>query len=220
MINCVISISNGKIRSMELEIGCVILAGGKSSRMGQDKALLRYEGKFFIEKIAEELNFFEEKMIARGNNAELENLVKKDLWKVVPDEYENHGPLGGLHAALKKCKSDAMFVVTCDMPLISRKLIKKMCYIYEQEDKSDAVIAVTNDGRLHPLCGIYCKNLYACMEKNLLQNNNRMMSILKESKVTYIQLDDLDSKYLRNINTRVEYQNLIRGNDRGLRWKK
>lgn len=194
-----------------MKTGCVILAGGKSSRMGEDKALLTYEGKFFVEKIAEELDFFEEKMIARGNNPELRNFVKKDLWEVVTDEYENHGPLGGLHAALKKCQSDAMFVVTCDMPLISKQLVKKNCDIFEQENKNDAGVVVTGDGKIHPLCGIYRKELHIYMEKNLLQNNNRMISILKEGNVKYIELDDLESKYLKNINTRLEYENLIRG---------
>ena len=200
-----------------MKTGCVILAGGKSSRMGEDKALLTYEGKIFVEKIAEELNFFEEKMIARGNNPVPGDFVKKDSWEVVPDEYENHGPLGGLHAALKKCRSDAMFVVTCDIPLISKRLVKKICDIFEQEDKNDAIVVITGDGKIHPLCGIYRKELHTCMEKSLLQNNNRMMSILEQIKVKYIELDDLDSIYLNNINTRVEYQNLIRGYERGLK---
>lgn len=213
-----ISISNmNNKESIALKIGCVILAGGKSSRMGEDKALLKYEGKFFVEKIAEELYFFEEKIVARGKNPELEDFVKKDFWKVIPDEYENHGPLGGLHAALKKCDSDALFVVTCDMPLISRKLIKKICYIFEQEDKNDASVVVTSDGKIHPLCGIYRKELYTHMENNLLQSNNRMMSILKDRNINYIELNDQDSKYLKNINTRLEYENLIRENERGLK---
>ena len=49
-----------------MNIGCAILAGGKSSRMGTDKALLQYNGKNFIENLMEELDFFDEKMIARG----------------------------------------------------------------------------------------------------------------------------------------------------------
>ena len=117
--------------SIALKIGCVILAGGKSSRMGEDKALLKYEGKFFVEKIAEELYFFEEKIVARGNNPELEDFVKKNFWKVIPDEYENHGPLGGLHAALEKCDSDALFVVTCDIfGLFSTLLFCAICPIF------------------------------------------------------------------------------------------
>lgn len=55
------------------------------------------------------------------------------------------------------------------------------------------------------------------MENNLLQSNNRMMSILKDRNINYIELNDQDSKYLKNINTRLEYENLIRENERGLK---
>ena len=194
-----------------MKIGCVILAGGKSSRMGEDKALLKYDGKTFIEKIAGEFCFFEEKIISRGNNMDLGEFVKRDLWEVVSDEYLNQGPLGGLHAALKKCKSDALFVVACDMPLISKELVKKMCDIYEQESKMDAIVTVTSDGKVHPLCGIYRKELYTCMEKNLLQSNNRVMSIIKDKNVKYMELDHLNSKYVENVNTRFDYENMMRG---------
>ena len=82
-----------------MKIGCIILAGGKSSRMGGDKALLEYEGKYFIEKIAEELSFFEEKIIARGNNSSLTEITDSK-WQVIPDIYLDHGPMGGMHAHL------------------------------------------------------------------------------------------------------------------------
>ena len=195
-----------------MKIGCIILAGGKSSRMGEDKALLEYEGKYFIEKIAEELSFFDEKIIARGNNSALTKITDSD-WKVIPDIYLNHGPMGGLHAALRECELEAMFVVTCDMPLITGELVKQICNeMHEQhgilEDNIDALIAVTNDGKYHPLCGIYKKELYQVMEKHLKQDNNRMMSILKSCNVKYLELDEEASRQLANVNTRKEYMEL------------
>ena len=190
-----------------MKIGCVILAGGKSSRMGEDKATLKYKGKSFIEVIAEKLDFFEEKVIARGNNSDL---MMDDGWSVIPDEYPEHGPLGGLHATLKKCKSDAMFVVSCDMPLITKKLVKKICDIFATTSKVDAVIVVTSDGKIHPLCGIYRKEQYTSMEEKLLQNNNRIMAILEEKNIKYVELDEEDSRCLENINTKDDYKAIIR----------
>ena len=188
-----------------MKTGCIILAGGKSSRMGEDKALLNYSGKKFIEKIADELSFFEEKIIARGNNSILGGL-EKDSWKIVADEYPDHGPIGGLHAALKSCKSDVMFVVTCDMPLITGEMAKKICG--EMCDSFDVVIAVSNDGKYHPLCGVYRKELYQLMEEYILQDNNRVMAVLKKCRVKYVNLDEKESKQLANVNTRDEYQKL------------
>lgn len=188
-----------------MKIGCIILAGGKSSRMGQDKALLKYEGKYFVEKIAEELSFFHEKIIARGNNSALTELSDLE-WKIIPDIYPDHGPMGGMHAALKECESDAMFAVTCDMPLITGKLVKKIC---AEIENYDAVIIVTNDGKYHPLGGVYKKELYKLMEEHLKQDHNRMMEVLKKSYVKYLQLNEEESKQLTNVNTREEYRQII-----------
>lgn len=197
-----------------MKIGCVILAGGKSSRMGEDKALLEFEGKNFIEKIAAELSFFEEKMIARGNNSELQELGDF-LWRIISDIYPDHGPIGGLHAALKECDSDALFCVSCDIPMIKRELAKKLCDVL-LEDKIkgksfDAVIAVTDDGKYHPLCGIYRKNLYKLMEEHLMEDNNRLMAVLKKSSTHYVSLDKETSKQLLNVNTRDDYNHLSGG---------
>lgn len=189
-----------------MKIGCIILAGGKSSRMGEDKALLEYEGKYFIEKIAEELSFFEEKIIARGNNSSLTEIADSK-WKVIPDIYPDHGPMGGLHAALKECTSDAMFVVTCDMPLITGELAKQICEAFDQQN--DALIVVTSDEKYHPLCGIYKKELYDQMEKYLRENNNRMMAVLKNSHTKYFQLNEESSKQLTNVNTKEEYRQIL-----------
>ena len=189
-----------------MKIGCVILAGGKSSRMGEDKALLKYQGKSFIGVISEELESFEEKMIARGNNS---NIIMNGEWTVIPDEYPDHGPLGGLHATLKKCKSDAMFVVTCDMPLIKKELAQKLCTIFTENSQIDAVISVASNGKIHPLCGVYRKELYVDMEDKLLQDNNRMMAMLKEKNIKYIELNDEESRYLENINTKDDYKLFI-----------
>ena len=184
-----------------MKIGCVILAGGKSSRMGEDKALLEYEGKYFIEKIAEELDFFEERIIARGNNSALTEIADSG-WNVIADIYPDHGPMGGLHAALKECRSEALFVVTCDMPLITRELVEQISSTMEMHD---AVIAVSSDGKYHPLCGVYKKELYKSMEEYLIEDNNRMMAVLKNLNTKYFQLDDVSSKQLANVNTKEEY---------------
>lgn len=189
-----------------MKIGCIILAGGKSSRMGGDKALLEYEGKYFIEKIAEELSFFEEKIIARGNNSSLTEITDSK-WQVIPDIYLDHGPMGGMHAALKTCESDAMFVVTCDMPLITGHLVRQICEAFDQQ--YDALIVVTSDGKYHPLCGIYRKEQYESMEEYLKQDNNRMMAVLKKCRLKYLQLDEVCSKQLMNVNTKEEYGKII-----------
>lgn len=193
-----------------MKIGCVILAGGKSSRMGTDKALLELDGKTFIEQISKELEWFEEKIIAHGNTRELSDTN----WTVVSDIYLNHGPLGGIHSALSVCQSDALFVVTCDMPLLKSSLAHKLCDIMCESERMsqmvyDAVICVGEDGKMHPLCGVYRKSALPILEEQLLSGRNKVMEALKKMHVKYITVDSsMDTQQLFNINTPQDYEKL------------
>ena len=183
-----------------MKIGCVILAGGKSSRMGKDKALLEINGKNFIKQLTEELDWFGEKLIARGNNSEIQEV----LWPVMPDVYQERGPIGGLHAALSLCESDALFCVSCDMPLIQSPLAKSLCD--SMDEACDAVVAKAEDGRIHPLCAVYRKEAAAVFEEQILSGNNRIMSALDKMRVKYITIDfERGAQQLFNVNTPEEY---------------
>ncbi|MBR5266901.1 MAG: molybdenum cofactor guanylyltransferase [Lachnospiraceae bacterium] len=203
-----------------MNVGCVILAGGKSSRMGTDKALLEYDGKQFIEQIAKELSSFEERIIARGTNSRFSDSIEEE-WIVIPDIYQDHGPIGGLHAALSACKSDALFVVTCDMPLFSKALAERLCAEMktgegsetnsdgEYVDAYDVVISVGDNGKIHPLCGVYRKSALSVLEEQIVSDRNRVMEALKKLRVKYVTIDSPDQvRQLANINTPEEYETL------------
>lgn len=187
-----------------MNIGCAILAGGKSSRMGTDKALLEIYGKNFLSHLTDRLSFFDEKIVARGNNCETEN----GPWTTIPDLYPDHGPIGGLHAALFACRSDALLFVTCDMPLFEPSLAQLLCDEMN-ERPCDAVISVTSDGRIHPLCGVYRRSILPVLESRILSGQNQMMKLLDKLHVTYLSLPLSMEIQVLNINTPKEYQNLI-----------
>ena len=196
-----------------MNIGCAILAGGKSSRMGTDKALLEYDGKHFIEKIAGELSWFDERIIARGSNSGLNSQLERE-WTVIPDRYPGHGPIGGLHAALSDCASDALFVVTCDMPLIESGLVRELCNCMQETDLEaervdayDVVISIGMDGKIHPLCGVYRKSVVPVLEEQIVSGRNRVMEALKKLRVKYVTIDSPDqAQQLANINTPQDYE--------------
>ena len=200
-----------------MKIGCAILAGGKSSRMGTDKALLEFEGKQFITQIAEELFWFDERIIARGGNSRLEGELERE-WTVIPDFYPDHGPIGGLHAALSACRSDALFVVTCDMPLIESWLVRELCarmqetdFDEKRVDAYDVVISVGEGGKIHPLCGVYRKSVIPVLEEQILSGRNRVMEALKRLRVNYVTVDSpAGVRQLANINTPQDYEKLMK----------
>lgn len=188
----------------DFKFGCVILAGGKSTRMGKDKALLEISGKSFIKMLSEEFDFFEEKMIARGNN----ECIQEISWTVVKDMYQERGPIGGLYSALKICKSEALFCISCDTPL-AQKALYDILYEAFFEDEYDAVICMTKDKRVHPLCGIYRKSTVGIFEQQILSGNNRMMNAMKRMHVKYVELNSLtENEQLINVNTKEEFDAL------------
>ncbi len=200
-----------------MTIGCAILAGGKSSRMGTNKAFLKIGNQTFLERIAEELDGFGEKLLSVGTNCEwLESeavQMEKQGWKLISDIYPDHGPIGGIHAALKACQTDALFIATCDMPLIRVDLVEKLCRIIEDDQKYeyDAVIAVGEHGKVNPLCGVYRTSTISVFAKHILFENNRMMALLEKLNVKYVELETPEYlKQLTNVNTEEEYRTMFR----------
>lgn len=199
-------------------MGCVILAGGKSSRMGMDKAFVEYNGETFISRLTRELSWFPERFIARGDQEPFDEPIVSG-WHVIPDITPDHGPLGGLHAALSVCETEALFVVTCDMPLIKSSLVKKLeeCWKESKEKDTkekdakgmDAVIAVGPDGRIHPLFGIYRSSVLPILEEQLMAGKNRVMDFLQRLQVRFVTIEDeSEALQLANINTMQELRQL------------
>ena len=185
-----------------MRFGAVILCGGKSLRMGRDKAELEFEGQTFLDHIAEELSGFDELIISIDSFEKHPMIKLKALTDIFPD----CGPMGGIHTALSGCKSDALFVVPCDMPLIKREFAEYLCSQLNEE--TDAVVPITSDGHLHPLCAVYKKQTAAVLEKHLKAGDYKMLNPFKELRVKYISVDlsDCSEVLLHNINTPHEYQ--------------
>ncbi len=201
-----------------IQIGCAILAGGKSSRMGTDKALLTIDGQTFLAAIADALGPFEEKILAGGAHTDFSAAISSD-WIFRQDLYPGHGPIGGLHAALSDCRSDALFITTCDMPLLQRSLADHLCdaaRAYAADSTPfDALVPVTDNGlgRIQPLCAVYKKSALPFLEEQIHSNQNRMMAALKRMNTIYVHLPEAFSAQLQNINTAGEYQALLGAND-------
>ncbi len=138
-------------------ISGIILAGGKSTRMGSDKAMLKIGGTPAIERIYDTVSgIFRDTMIISDRPENYAYLTSN----IHPDIYHSMGPLGGIHSALANAKENQIFVVSCDMPLIHESAIR---YIISRIDNTDITLPVAF-GRLQPLCGIYSKNCLPVFE--------------------------------------------------------
>ena len=192
-----------------MEFGAVILCGGKSSRMGRDKAELKIEGQTFLDHIAGELHEFGELILSLDSYEKYHETKYLDI----TDIYPNCGPMGGIHAALTACQSDALLVVSCDMPLFRRELGKYLCS--QLTPDADIVVPVTSDGHIHTLCAVYRKQTAPVFERYLKNGNYKILEPFKELKMKYVSLDctPFSEKLLKNINTPEEYRTLCERED-------
>ncbi len=194
-------------RGDHMKAGAVILAGGKSSRMGQNKALLPIGGLTNIERIKNCLAEVFDDIIIVANAEEPYQFL--DL-PIVKDKIINKGPLAGIQAGLLAAKHETNLVVACDMPFISAQIAKQLV---EQSQGYDAVVPLVK-GKHQPLFAVYKKALLplitACLETDQL----RMKDMLNQVKVLYqteenllksLELDDL-YQFFYNMNNPYDYE--------------
>lgn len=138
------------------EIEAFILIGGKSSRLGSDKALVEIAGMTLTERavasVREGLSPERITMVA-GNAAQFAIQAVTNDTPFIFDLHEGRGPLGGLHAALSYARTPWIFVLACDYPFVSGDLIRLLGG--RVNDGFGAVVPEQKDGRMQPLCGFY-----------------------------------------------------------------
>lgn len=154
-------------------ISAYILCGGKSSRFGSDKALAAIGGRTLIEIVSGELKkVFDEIVLV----VEEPGKYLFTGFESITDVYPNRGPLGGIHAALKHAPTEKVFIISCDMPLITSEIIRFIAGY-----KSEKEVVLPKAGvKNHYMCGIYSKKLLPVAEDLLEQTKD-----LKKSASPY-----------------------------------
>ena len=182
----------------------VILAGGKSSRMGSNKAFLKLNGKTFIERQIELLReMFDEIFISANTPSEYEFLNLP----VFKDIYPEKGPLCGIYTSLINSVSASTFMLACDMPFVESGLIKQLKGFTKEYD----VVVPKSERGLEPLHAFYSKNCIEPIKRELDSNNLRIISFFPHVKVKTVELERLTSpdsfrNSIKNLNTRNEYE--------------
>lgn len=184
-------------------VTAVILAGGNSSRMKNNKALLPYSGELFIERIHRQLAEIFREVILVTNTPELYRFLP---CRIVQDIYPAKCSLAGIHAGLAHSTSPYIFTVACDMPYLNPSLIR---LILSRRQGFDVVIP-ESDGGLEPLHALYGKGCLPEMEKSLAEGCGRIVDCFDPSRVAVVssaEVAGLDPAFLsfRNINTPEEY---------------
>ncbi len=193
-----------------------ILSGGKSSRMGENKALLPLGEKKVIEHITELMrSIFADVILITNTPDEYEFLdlpMYKDIFKV-------GGPLAGIHSGLENTKTEENFILSCDMPLMTADFIKSII-----EFKTDKPVTVCkSEGFIQHLAGRYSKSISQTAGKLLQQEEEngklkngkhraKVYSLLNEVGFETIEAAELPGyhpKVFFNMNNREDYQKIL-----------
>lgn len=187
----------------------IILAGGKSSRMGTNKALLELNGRRVIERIADRLGkITDELLIVTNHFADYEFLklpMTEDRWKGM-------GPLAGIEAGLSLSNTEYNLVAACDMPFISVELGR---YLLSCLNECQAALPQIG-GTRHPLFAAYRRELLGEVRKSLEQEELRLGGFLENINVKILTEDVLESlglpyeePYFFNMNNMEHYQKAV-----------
>lgn len=189
-----------------------ILAGGQSSRMGQDKALLPLRGQPMIGQTAKMMQtVFDHVCVVSDRSASYQFL---DL-PIIPDLVKNAGPMGGIHAALRTYHPENVFVIGCDTPFISGALIRHILLM----GQGASACMPKLDGYIHHLCGYYSHTCLAEIELNTSSGRLKLLDFLDVINARTVDISTNLPFYspdlLRNFNEPSTYQSLSRECYRG-----
>lgn len=189
----------------------IILAGGKSSRMGFDKQFLIINEKRVMEIIISKLKTeFEEIIIVTNKPESYEDLGEK----VVSDIIKEKGPLSGLHVGLKNSSNKYSYFIACDMPNINMEYIR---YMKRKIDSENPKACVTEFGNwIESFNAFYSKEIYIDIESHLKYDKRSVNSLLKNIDTLYIKEDEAREfspnwEMFINLNTRNELEEYKKG---------
>lgn len=192
-----------------LSLTAIILAGGKSSRVGlnKEKDQMKLAGRPLIDWVISKLtsldNLTEENIVIVGPKKKYPNFKR-----VTEDIFPQRGPLGGIFSGLKASPSPYNLVVGCDMPFLKVELLQ---YMREKIDLNDIIIPRYNKGYVEPLCAIYSKKCLEIIEKNIQSGILSVRKIFPHLRIKFIEEEEIkkfDPKFYSffNLNFRDDFR--------------
>jgi molybdenum cofactor guanylyltransferase len=190
-------------RSVENATG-FILAGGKSSRMGVDKAFLEVGGRTLLARALELAETVAQQVRVVGDKTKF-----APFGIVVDDIYPERGPLGGIHAALMSTATDFNLMLAVDLPFIGPEFLT---YLLSEAGRTNAAVTVPRtDGGFQPLCAVYRKEFAEVAERSLQAGRNKIDLLFREVNTLVIEQEELKNagfaiEIFRNLNTQAEWE--------------
>ncbi len=184
-------------------LSAVVLAGGKSSRFGWDKAEMEFSGQRVLDGLMEILGEFPFQKLAVVSAQGQERDWPEPIL-ALQDDQEDLGPMGGIVTALRHLPG-GILVTACDMPLVSGALIEWLLGYYDAH--ADAVIP-RHQGGIEPLLGIYQKSFLPPLEEAIQAGRYALHFILEEANVRFVDVPESFPAEFANVNTPQDYKRI------------
>lgn len=187
--------------SNKKDITGIVLAGGKSSRMGSDKGLIKIDNKTFVENVIAAMEPLVNEIIIVSNNPEYDQFG----FYRVEDDIKDSGPLAGLYSGLKYSNSEFNLVLSCDIPIIKTEILEKLI---EVDYKNYEVTQIESHNKTMPLIAIYQKQcMHKCLE--LLQQDERRLRVaVNQLKTKTIVIDSDYDPFVKNVNNKEDLKTI------------
>ena len=190
----------------------ILLAGGKSSRMGSNKAELTFQGKTFTDLLIEKAGMLGiEKIYLSGFEKTDANV------QVVWDIYPERGPLGGIHACLKAMETPYALVLPVDVPQIPVNVLELLIGGHENDSMKEKEVPflLKHGERQENLIGIYPAEMVGFIEEEIKERSAAVHRMLKSYGTVWFEIE-IPQWQVDNLNTRENYEHLLEMEQRGL----
>ncbi len=194
-----------------MDINCIILAGGKSTRFGHDKVLERIGSTSLLEQVISRVSpISKDIIIVTAKGRTFAQLANRPKIKVISDIFPEHGSLGGIYTGLVNSLSFYNLVVAADMPLLNEGLLR---YMIKVANGYDFTLPRVGDW-YEPLHAVYSKNCITPIKSILERGNKVIVELFDYVKVRFVdakEIDKFDPQHLSffNINTKQDMERVL-----------
>jgi molybdenum cofactor guanylyltransferase len=184
-----------------------VTAGGKSSRMGRDKAWLEVDGVTMIERVIAALRPVTERVTIIANRPEYTRLNLP----VIADLHPGIGPLEAIRTALSHSRQPIVALAGCDLPFVTPQLF---AHLLRFGGEAQAVVPLDDGGRFEPLCAVYSISALAAVNELIAAGERKVSRLFERIPTRFVSFNELDyldgaRRFFDNINSPQDYQRAI-----------
>ena len=198
-----------------------IQAGGRSSRMGHDKAWLEIGGSPMIERVLNAMRPVTDKISIVVNSKNPNHKIYEELagkWdlEIIDDLHDHRGPLGGIDTALGSClKHESALILACDLPFITPVFLSFLCNKHLEDYRQVVTVPLDQEQRLQPLSAVYHRSCRRSIKQMLAHNELKVDLLYSRVRVRRVDFDEFAhlpgaGHFFSNVNTMEEYQRITK----------